>query len=461
MGKAGFPAPIAVAVDTSDSTSCNLIAAGRARRLHNYWFSSQNEIPASSAINFDAHLTSSSWFNLALIAAFALLLVVQVIIQIRKNNSNSTTSTDTLSPEEAQRRYDKSAPRWVMLFLPALPVAVVPLFIITSNHAVTIVSFLNPAIQIIALLCPVVVLILVPALLSSSNKRKQSGAEQTMPVQPATNKKTANPKITFFPFYAFLPMIALLAYVTFNPPLTYHQSRIYHWLIYGVSAFGYLMIAYFVYRSLTANRGKRTPAPEQWRQMAFELAELRGVPIKRVVVIDTRIANAYATAFGTVGLTTRLIDDFPPEQVKAIIAHELGHLKAGHPQHRLALVGGTIVILNALLFFAINYKSPQASLASFEHRQLFIMGFYLINPLVVMTFGKWFRRNEAEADAFAVSAIGDTETVIDALQHIHVVNGSPMRLRPADEAIASHPSLENRIKAIRKLSQREPWASDK
>jgi|GEM_PF-6427659 Zn-dependent protease with chaperone function len=57
------------------------------------------------------------------------------------------------------------------------------------------------------------------------------------------------------------------------------------------------------------------------------------------------------------------------------------------------------------------------------------------------------------AKSFGQSVRHDAETVIAALKHVHELNGSPLKLRPADEAIASHPSLENRIKAIRRLSQ--------
>lgn len=53
------------------------------------------------------------------------------------------------------------------------------------------------------------------------------------------------------------------------------------------------------------------------------------------------------------------------------------------------------------------------------------------------------------ADAFAVRALGDPELVIRTLIKLHTLNESPHRMKPLDEAVASHPSLVNRLAAIR------------
>ena len=46
--------------------------------------------------------------------------------------------------------------------------------------------------------------------------------------------------------------------------------------------------------------------------------------------------------------------------------------------------------------------------------------------------------------------IGDLELVIRALTKVSQGIGNPARLKCSDEALSSHPSLQNRIDAIRR-----------
>lgn len=69
-------------------------------------------------------------------------------------------------------------------------------------------------------------------------------------------------------------------------------------------------------------------------------------------------------------------------------------------------------------------------------------------PIMLIT-GFGTRKRELEADALAVQWTGDPELVIRALTKLHTLNASPHRLKPGDELVSSHPSLVNRIKAIR------------
>lgn len=265
IGKAGFPNPIALAVDATGSTHCNLTSASHPITVDNYWFAAQRDIPADSNVNFDAHLTWRSWLNLALMTAVALLVIVFTIRRLRKKTSGTPTEASALSPEEAQRRYDKSIPRWILLFLPAITVAVVFLLTMESSHDVTVFSFLSPSTQTVGLFMLLIIITALGVVMSRLNNRRANGVVQKMPAQLSANRKIVDPKILLLPLFAFVPMLALMVYILLNPPLTFRQSRIDHWLIYACQAIGFLLIAYFLYRTVTAARGKRTPAPEEWR----------------------------------------------------------------------------------------------------------------------------------------------------------------------------------------------------
>ena len=72
------------------------------------------------------------------------------------------------------------------------------------------------------------------------------------------------------------------------------------------------------------------------------------------------------------------------------------------------------------------------------------------NLLIALLLGPLRRRREREADRFAVQWIGDPELVIRALTKVSQGIGNPARLKRSDEALSSHPSLQNRIDAIRR-----------
>src|SRR5205823_4260977 len=84
-----------------------------------------------------------------------------------------------------------------------------------------------------------------------------------------------------------------------------------------------------------------------WHEMVMTLARQAGVRVRHVVLLKTRLLNAYASAFGTIGLTSGLISTLEPEEVRAVVAHEIGHLRMRHPQRTLVLSFGTLALILA------------------------------------------------------------------------------------------------------------------
>jgi STE24 endopeptidase len=108
------------------------------------------------------------------------------------------------------------------------------------------------------------------------------------------------------------------------------------WLPTSVAAVA--LSAFFLYASpllIDPLFNRFTPLPEgPLRSEVLELAERSGIDVGEVYRIDasrrTTGANAYvAGLFHTkrVVLYDNLIRDFPPEQVRSVVAHELGHVK--------------------------------------------------------------------------------------------------------------------------------------
>jgi len=223
------------------------------------------------------------------------------------------------------------------------------------------------------------------------------------------------------------------------------------YLIYGIMGLGLVTFLCMPLLKRRITRGLRTVLTEgPWWDMTMNLAVLAGVRVKQVVLVKSSTCNAFVSALGTVGVTTALIAKLEPEEVRAIIAHELGHIKGGHPGRTLLLSllsSGVLLALWIGLRFYLNHHVPQHMAVAFNNPVLFVV---LANIVLMLLIGPIRRRWEAEADRYAVLWIGDPEIVIRALTKIHTLNASPHRLKPSDEALHSHPSLFHRIEAIRK-----------
>jgi STE24 endopeptidase len=81
------------------------------------------------------------------------------------------------------------------------------------------------------------------------------------------------------------------------------------------------------------NKFEKLP-PGQLRRDVLELADRAGVDVGQVYRVDasrrTSAANAYVVGLGhskRVVLYDNLIDDFPADEVRVVVAHELGHQK--------------------------------------------------------------------------------------------------------------------------------------
>lgn len=173
---------------------------------------------------------------------------------------------------------------------------------------------------------------------------------------------------------------------------------------------------------------KQTPLePGELRDKLNNLAERTGFSLTNIFVIDgskrsTR-ANAYFTGFGSkrrIVLYDTLIGKQSPDQITAILAHEVGHYRNKHTIKTLVLsIMQTGVILFAFSIVVGNpviYKSMGSTGQGF-HLGLIVF-FILYSPIssitsVLMNFIS--RRIEYQADTFAAQH-ADPEAMVSALK---------------------------------------------
>src|SRR5688572_9239905 len=177
--------------------------------------------------------------------------------------------------------------------------------------------------------------------------------------------------------------------------------------------------------------GARVPTPTLWR------AGVEG----------GRLANAFAMITlerrGVLFLDS-LLDRLPPEQISAILAHEVAHLEQFH---RRRLLGIHITMTTLIVLLMTGSGVAALVVPGFESWS------WIVSMIGVFT-AMWLRArrmqaHETEADLRAIELCGDPDALIGGLIRIYEINHIPRRWSSVTEERATHPSLARRIRAIR------------
>ncbi|KAK5993949.1 CAAX prenyl protease 1 [Cladobotryum mycophilum] len=184
-------------------------------------------------------------------------------------------------------------------------------------------------------------------------------------------------------------------------------------------------------------------------------------PLHELYVIDGSKRSAHSNAFfyglpwkKHIVIYDTLLDQSDPQEVLAILAHELGHWKLGHTTSLFGINQVHLLYIFSLFSVFINNNSLYASFG-FAKEHPIIVGFLLfsdaLSPMdTVIQFALHIlsRKFEFEADAFA-NGLGMRTELASSLIKLHVHNLSSM---DADWMYASyhfsHPHLSERLKAL-------------
>ncbi|MFH0783972.1 MAG: protease HtpX [Pseudomonadota bacterium] len=209
---------------------------------------------------------------------------------------------------------------------------------------------------------------------------------------------------------------------------------------------------------------------EQWLYTTVRrMAEQAEVGMPEVAIYDSPDLNAFATGMNKndalVAVSTGLLQNMSKDEVEAVLAHEISHVACGD-MVTLTLIQG---VLNTFVIFLSRLAANIINnfLRGDEEDGLGFFGYMAVTIVLELVLGffasiivMWFsRKREYTADRGAAYLAGK-EKMISALQRLQVhhepshlpdqvaafgirpkVGGMTMLLR-------SHPSLEDRIKAL-------------
>lgn len=207
---------------------------------------------------------------------------------------------------------------------------------------------------------------------------------------------------------------------------------------------------------------------ESLKSRIVALASRAGINVSKVLKMDqskrSRHTNAYFTGIGRtkrIILFDTLLETMKPDEVLAVLAHEIGHWKRHH-----LLKGLLLTALVSLVFFFCAYQALSRHVLDtlFAIRidafpaKAVIAGFLagMLSFLFTPAMNAFSRSLEREADRFSCAFEGRGEAMINALVKLSRDNLSNLYPHPLYALFHySHPPVLERIRYIREYCEKE------
>jgi STE24 endopeptidase len=204
------------------------------------------------------------------------------------------------------------------------------------------------------------------------------------------------------------------------------------------------------------NRFEPLPRGEL-RSEVLRLADRAGVDVGEVYRVDaSRRTNAINAYVGGLGQTKRvvlydnLIDDFPPDQVRSVVAHELGHVKH-HDVPRGLLWIAIVAPAGAFLVQRLAERFARGALGGPakpgpDALPAVILAFALVSFALTCAGNVLSRQVEARADAFALDLTREPDAFVELERSLATRNvGDPDPPRLLQDLFGTHPTTLERI----------------
>ncbi|MGB5396732.1 MAG: M48 family metallopeptidase [Gammaproteobacteria bacterium] len=248
------------------------------------------------------------------------------------------------------------------------------------------------------------------------------------------------------------PLIALVLWLM-------HASGSYWWLYVWLVWVGFSLLMMWAYPAVIAPLfNKFTPLEDNELRTRIEsLLSRCGFTSEGIYIMDgsrrSGHGNAYFTGLGRhkrIVFFDTLLNALEPDEIEAVLAHELGHFKHKHVQKRLAAMILMSLGGMALLGWLVDQPAFYSGLGVSEpslHMALLL--FMVAAPVFAMflqpVFSRLSRKHEFEADNFAAEQTA-ARHLINALVKLYRDNASTLTPDPLYSAFHdSHPPAPVRV----------------
>ena len=210
---------------------------------------------------------------------------------------------------------------------------------------------------------------------------------------------------------------------------------------------------------------------EQWLlDTVAELAQEAGIKMPEVGIFPSEAPNAFATGWNRndalVAVSAGMLRSFPANEIRAVMAHEIGHVANGD-MVTLTLIQG---VVNTFVMFLARIIGHTVDRVVFKTERGYGIGYFVVTivaemvlgllaSMIVFRFSRW-REYRADAAGARLAGRGDMIAALQRLQGKQdVPNDLPGELtafgiseqlkQGLGALFSSHPPLEKRIEALR------------
>ena len=244
----------------------------------------------------------------------------------------------------------------------------------------------------------------------------------------------------------------------------------------GMNLFSWWNSGNMVLRMHNAREVDSQSAP-QLVHMVEDLAANADLPMPKVYVLETDQPNAFATGRNpqnaAVAASSGLLDRLSEEEVAAVMAHELAHIKNRDTLTMTitaTLAGAIGMLANFAYFFRGGRNSPFGMIGMLATMILAPMAAGIVQMAISRT-----REYEADKDgaeicgnpiwlasalekieAYARGTLNQQAENAKATAHLFIIN--PLNGQTMDNLFSTHPNTQNRIAALHQLA--DDWRAE-
>jgi STE24 endopeptidase len=203
---------------------------------------------------------------------------------------------------------------------------------------------------------------------------------------------------------------------------------------------------------------------EELRSRLVRLGERSGTRVRGVYKWNlsekSKKANAALTGLGNtrrIILADTLLDNYSPDEIEAVLAHELGHHVHKHILKSIAVQAGITFVgfwaANWALHYAVDRLGMFETLSDFANLPLLALVSTALSLVALPALNAFSRHNERQADRYAFESIDNIEPFISSMNKLadqNLAERKPSRL--VEALFHSHPSISRRVAAA------EGWA---
>jgi len=241
----------------------------------------------------------------------------------------------------------------------------------------------------------------------------------------------------------------------------------------GTNVFAWWNSGNMVLRMHNALEVDETNAPELV-QMVEQLSQNAGIPTPRTYILETDQPNAFATGrspeHGAVAVSRGLMDRLTSEEVAAVVAHELAHIRS-RDTLTMTITATLAGAIGMLVNFGFFFRGSGGNNNPFG--MIGMLAAMILAPLaagIVQMAVSRTREYEADKDgaeicgnplwlagalrkieAYAKGVINMPAERAKGTAHMFIIN--PLNAMSMDGLFSTHPATANRIAALEEMNQ--------